>query len=113
MSAIDTSNLKSINDQLLEAKFHQEAIGIVPIKFDTLFRFEAKLIQRGRIINDDNVNPILLQVGSIQAPVQSIPPNSDETFDGWFSKIIITPHTVTGKGFLELDLVSSKDARKR
>jgi len=113
LSAIDTEFLKSINDQTIPFSFHQEVIGIVPIKFDTLFRFEAKLIQRGRIINDDNVNPILLQVGSVQAPVQSIPPNSDETFDGWFSKIFITPDTVTGKGFLELDLVSSKDAKQR
>jgi len=112
MSAIDTSNLKSINDETIPFEFHQEAIGVVPIKFDTLFRFEAKLIQRGRIINDDNVNPILLQVGSAQAPVQSIPPNSDESFDGWFSKIIIIPNAVTGKGFLELDLVNSKDVKQ-
>lgn len=112
MSAIDTSNLKSINDDKIPFEFHQEAIGIIPIKFDTLFRFGAKLILRGRIINDDNINPILLQVGSVQAPIQSIPPNSDESFNGWFSKIIIIPNAVTGKGFLELDLVQSKDAKQ-
>lgn len=110
MSAIDTSNLKSVNDENLPFEFHQEEILVTPIKFDTLFRFE-KLIQRGRIVNDDNINPILFQVGSSQAPVQRIPPNSDEKFNGWFSKIIIIPDVVTGKGFLELDLVSSKDAK--
>lgn len=111
MSAIDVNSLKSVFDTNLPAKFHQEVIGIDPIKFDTLFRF-SKLIQKGRIINDDNVNSISFQVGSNQAPVQRVPPNSDEKFNGWFSKIIIIPDVITGKGFLELDLVSSQDAKK-
>lgn len=111
MSAIDIDNLKSVFDDKIPSSFHQEAILLVPIKFDSLFRF-TKLIQHARIINDDAVNAITLQVGSDQAPVQSIPPNSDETFDGWFSKIIVTPNAVTGAGFLEIDLVDPKDAKK-
>ncbi len=112
MSAIDTSNLKSVNDEKIPFETHQEEIGTDEIKFDTLFRFESKLIKRGRIVNNDSVNSIKFQIGSASAPVQLVPPNSDETFDGWFSKIIIIPDTSTGDGFLELDLVNSKDARQ-
>jgi len=111
MSAIDVGSLKSVNDQDIPNEFHQEAIGLLPIKFDTLFRF-GKIIQHGRIVNDDAVNPILFQVGSNQAPMQKVPPNSDESFNGWFSKILIFPNVGTGEGLLELDLVNSKDAKK-
>ena len=111
MSSIDIGNLKSVNDESIPSEFHQEEIGIIEIKFDTLFRF-GKIIQHGRIINNDAVNPISFRVGSAQGAVQQVPPSSDESFDGWFSKIFITPNAVTGNGLLELDLVSSKDARK-
>ncbi len=111
MSAIDVSNLKSVFDEFIPNSFHQEEIALAEIKFDTLYRF-GKLIQHGRIINKDSVNPITYRAGGPLAPLQEIPPNSDETFDGWFSKIIITPNAVTGSGFLELDLASPEDARK-
>ena len=111
MSAIDVENLKSVNDDKIPFQTFPEPIGTTEIKFDTLFRF-GKIIKKGRIINDDGTNNITFRVGSIQSPIQTIPPKSDESFDGWVSKIFITPDGVTGKGLLELDLVNSKDARQ-
>ena len=109
MSAINYEKLKSPNDDTIPFRNEKQDIFQSVVKFDSLFRW-GMLIKKARIVNNESVNPILVQTGSIQAVAEKIPPNMEQTFEGWFSKIIITPNVLTGDGLLDYDLSNSKDA---
>jgi len=111
MSFIDVEKLKSVNDD--DIPFENDKIEVFTsvIKFDTLFEY-VRIVKKMRVVNNDPTNLLFVQTGSPQSPKEGIPPNSEQTFDGWFSKLIVTPHPVTGAGLIDIDLVNSKNARQ-
>ena len=117
MSAIPFDQLKGSKDLSLPFISRPERVGVVPISHDTLIEF-GFLVKTLRIINEsasssirytindpvDLTNPNLL--------LKEVPPNSDETIDGWFSIFQIIPDPITGKGSIEMDLTKTIEALK-
>lgn len=76
----------------------------------TLFKGYAK---RFRIVNQDGTNQLTYRQGGTSGILKPVPPNSEVNVDGWESYIEINPTAVTGKGFLELDIVNIPDCYKQ
>lgn len=112
MSAINYENLKSANDDTIPFRNNKELLLKTVIKFDSLLRF-GMLLKSVRVVNNDSTGEILVQTGSNQAVPEKIPPNMEQTFEGWFSKLIVTPDPVTGDGLLDYDMSTSKDASQK
>ena len=82
MSAIDTDTLKSASDLNIIFDTRPEVIALLQIRHDSLLEF-GRLIKTTKIVNEDGLNNITYRTKSPSAPLRTVPPNSDETIEGF------------------------------
>jgi len=63
-----------------------------------------------KIINDDPLNTVIVQLHSNRGRNRIVAINSELTINEWFDVIIVTPNAGSGSGQLELDVVPFKEA---
>jgi len=63
-----------------------------------------------KIINDDGLNTVTVQLHSNRGRNRIVAINSELTINEWFDIIVVTPNAVSGLGQLELDIVAFKEA---
>ena len=111
MSAIPFESLKGSTDLSLPFITRSEIIGVNPINHDTLLEF-GFIVKTLRIVNNDSSGSIFYRTGASDAVLKEVPPNSDDTIEGWFAIFLITPNSITGNGLLEYDLTRTSEALK-
>jgi len=110
--SFNVQTLKSASDDLIPSFLREAQNGTTTvISHDTLM--EWGLIGKGaRIINNDSVNNLDIQLHSNTGTVLEIPPNSELVINEWFSTIICTPDGVTGAYQLTIEVAELIEARK-
>lgn len=111
MSAIPFESLKGSTDLSIPFITRSEIIGITPINHDTLLEF-GFIVKTLRIVNNSPTSSIFYRTGASDAVLKEVPPNSDDTIDGWFAIFLITPDPIAGDGLLEYDLTRTREALK-
>lgn len=111
MSAIDTDSLKSASDPLLPFITRIENFTTAPLRHDSLLEF-GYLIKSVKVTNNDNLATLTLRTISPSNNTITVDPSTELTLDEWTSFIEIVPNAVTGNGQIEMNLVTSKEARK-
>lgn len=109
MSAVNSEVLKSASDPNIPFFTRPENFTIAQLRRDSLPEF-GKLIKALKVINNDSLANVTVRLQSPSAPLQTIPPSSDQTFIGWTSYIEINPDPASGSGQIEIDLVDLSDA---
>ena len=110
--SFNVQTLKSASDENVPSFLREAENGTTSaIAHDSLM--EWGLITKGaRVINNDSVNNLLVQLHSKQGTSLIIPPNSELVLNEWFSSIFITPDGTTGNFQLTLEVADLKEARK-
>lgn len=109
MSYVNKDDLRGILDPTLSFFNTTLAFTTAVLNIDTLAQFGA-YIRSYRIVNNDAVNNCQYRTVSTTDLLKNVPPSSAVSEQGWESFVQITPNAGTGTGFIELELVSKKDA---
>lgn len=111
MSAIDSDSLKSASDPLIPFITRIENFTTAPIRHDTLLEF-GLLVKSIKITNNDNLATMTIKTMSPSNNSITIDPSTELTLEEWTSFLEVVPNAVTGTGQIEMNLTSSKEARK-
>lgn len=109
MSYVNKNILRGILDTTLSFFNTTLTFTTAVLIIDTLTQYGA-YIRSYRIVNNDAGNAVSYRTVSPTDPIKTVPPSSALTEQGWESFLEITPNAVTGSGYVELELVSRKDA---
>jgi hypothetical protein len=107
---IPSDDYKSASDPSIPFFSFKEVIGTSVITHDTLNEF-GLLCKTVVITNFDTVNNIAVTTKDPANPTDQIPPSTKGSQDEWISFVKITPNVGTGKGILELQLVTRENAK--
>lgn len=106
----DASILKSAVDPNIPSIQRSPENGTTSIiRHQTLYEW-SKIAKAARIINNDALNNLDVQIHGNTATVQEVPPNSELPITEWFDTIILTPDGTTGNFQLILELVETQNA---
>jgi len=110
--SFDVQTLKSASDDLIPSFLREAENGTTAvISHNSIYEFG--LITKGaRIINNDAVNNLDIQLHANTGTIIVIPPNSELVIQEWFAVIICTPDGTTGSFQLTLELADLREARK-
>lgn len=109
MSYVNKDILRGILDTSLSFFNTTLPFTTAVLTIDTLTQYGA-YIRSFRIVNNDAANLVNYRTVSTTDTLKTVPPSSALSEQGWESFLQITPNAVTGNGFVELELVSRKDA---
>lgn len=105
MSYVDKEILRGVGDALISTSTSTFPFTTTQLIRDSITQF-GSYIRSFRIVNNDLANPLTYRQGAADAPLKSIPLQSEVVVEGWESYIEINPNGTSGAGFLELDLVN-------
>jgi len=110
--SFDVQTLKSASDDLIPSFLREAENGTTSvISHNSIYEFG--LICKGvRIINNDSLNNLNVQLHSDTATNLIVPPSSELVLEEWFAVIICTPDGTTGDFQLTLELSDIREARK-
>jgi len=104
--------LKSASDDLIPSFLRAAENGTTSVlAHSTIYEF-GKIGKGARIINNDSLNDLQVQLHTDSATALIVPPASELSIEEWFSTIILTPDGVTGDFQLTLELADLNEARK-
>jgi len=104
--------LKSASDDLIPSFLRAAENGTTSvIAHNTIYEF-GKIGKGARIINNDSLNDLQVQLHTDTATPLIIPPASELSISEWFSTIILTPDGTTGDFQLTIEIADLKEARK-
>jgi len=104
--------LRSASDDLIPSFLRAAENGTTTvIAHSTIYEF-GKIGKGARLINNDSINNLQVQLHADTATALIIPPNSELVLEEWFSTIILTPDGTTGNFQLTLELAELNEARK-
>lgn len=104
MSYFNAQKLRGLLDQSLSFFTTVQAFTTSPLTIDSLTQFQA-YIKAFRIVNQDGTNVLTYVQGQLTEPSKTVPISSEVVSTAWESFIKLTPNAVSGKGFIEMDLV--------
>jgi len=104
--------LKSASDDLIPSFLRAAENGTTSvIAHNTIYEF-GKIGKGARIINNDSLNDLQVQLHTDTATPLIIPPASELSIEEWFSTIICTPDGTTGDFQLTIEIADLNEARK-
>ncbi len=110
--AFNVETLKSASDDNIPSFLRQAENGTTSvISHNTIYEW-SKIGKGARIINNDAVNTLSVQLHDPNNTAQIIPPNSELVIQEWFSTIIVTPDGSTGSFQLTIEVSNLNEARK-
>jgi len=110
--SFDVQTLKSASDDNVPSFLRAvEAGTTTAIRHNTIYEFG--LIGKGaRIVNLDSVNVLVVRIHNRRATPQSIPVNSELSFNEWFAELHCEPDGTTGNFQLTMELANLNESRK-
>lgn len=109
MSFIDINRLKSNTDQTINSITRVERFSTTVRKFDSLLEY-GMIIKTVKIVNNDQTAVVGYRNQSPSSVMREVPISSDETIDEWTSYFEIIPNSNSGSGYIEFELVETREA---
>ena len=104
--------LKSATDDNIPSQLRQAENGTTAVvAHNTIYEF-GKIGKGARIINNDSLNNLEVQLHSASGTALVVPPSSELPLQEWFSTIILTPDGTTGDFQIQIELSDINEARK-
>ena len=104
--------LKSASDDLIPSFLRAAENGTTSvIAHNTIYEF-GKIGKGARIINNDSLNDLSVNLHSNTGTPLIVPPASELSIEEWFSTIILTPDGTTGDFQITIELADINEARK-
>ncbi len=110
--AFNVETLKSATDDQIPSFLRTPENGTTSvIRHNTIYEW-AKIGKGARIVNNDSLNNLDIQLHDPNATVLVVPPSSELVINEWFSTIICTPDGSTGDFQLTIEIADLREARK-